>query len=37
MDKLVGHGSMVVFQQKDMGVLINFPDKKLLNEKLPAL
>lgn len=29
-----GLGSMVVYQKKDMGVLINFPDKKLLENKL---
>lgn len=28
----VGVGSMVVYQKKDMGVLINFPDKKKLKE-----
>ncbi|WP_413570383.1 AglZ/HisF2 family acetamidino modification protein [Bdellovibrio sp. HCB117] len=30
----VGVGSMVVYQKKDMGVLINFPDKKKLKEAL---
>jgi cyclase len=30
----VGLGSMVVFQKKDMGVLINFPDKKQLSNAL---
>ena len=28
----VAMGSMVVYQKKDFGVLVNFPDKKLLNE-----
>lgn len=28
----VAMGSMVVYQKKDFGVLINFPDKQLLNE-----
>jgi Imidazoleglycerol-phosphate synthase len=27
-------GSMVVFQKKDMGVLINFPKPEIINEKL---
>jgi cyclase len=27
-------GSMVVYQQKGMGVLVNFPDKKKLEEAL---
>lgn len=31
----VGLGSMVVFQNKDMGVLINFPDKNALESNLP--
>lgn len=30
----VAVGSMVVFQKKDMGVLVNFPDKKKLKEIL---
>jgi imidazole glycerol-phosphate synthase subunit HisF len=30
----VGLGSMVIFQKKDMGVLINFPDKKHIAEVL---
>jgi cyclase len=30
----VALGSMVVFQQKGMGVLVNFPDKKELEEEL---
>lgn len=30
----VGLGSMVVFQKKDMGVLINFPDRKKLETAL---
>jgi len=30
----VALGSMVVYQQKDMGVLVNFPDKNKLNEIL---
>lgn len=30
----VGLGSMVVFQNKGMGVLVNFPDKKKLDEVL---
>lgn len=28
----VALGSMVVYQKKDMGVLVNFPDKKLLEQ-----
>lgn len=28
----VGLGSMIVYQQRGMGVLVNFPDKKKLNE-----
>ena len=28
----VGVGSLVVFQKKDMGVLVNFPDRKNLSE-----
>ena len=27
----VGLGNMVLYQKRDMGVLINFPDKKLLS------
>ena len=27
-------GSMVVYQQKEMGVLVNFPDKKKLDQIL---
>lgn len=27
-------GSMVVYQKKDMGVLVNFPDRKRLGEVL---
>jgi len=30
----VALGSMVVYQQKGMGVLVNFPDKSLLNKNL---
>lgn len=30
----VALGSMVVYQKKNMGVLVNFPDKKILNEIL---
>ncbi len=30
----VALGSMVVFQKKDMGVLVNFPDNKILQEKM---
>jgi cyclase len=30
----VGLGSMVVYQQKGMGVLVNFPDKQELEKKL---
>ena len=30
----VSLGSMVVYQQKDMGVLVNFPDKKHLEKIL---
>lgn len=30
----VALGSMVVFQKKDMGVLVNFPDKQKLNKML---
>ena len=29
----VGVGSLVVFQKKDMGVLVNFPDRKNLSDK----
>ena len=28
----VAMGSMVVYQKKDFGVLINFPDKKILEK-----
>ena len=28
----VGIGNMVVYQKKNMGVLINFPDKEKINE-----
>jgi cyclase len=30
----VALGSMVVFQKKGMGVLVNFPDKNILNQIL---
>ncbi len=30
----VGLGSMVVFQKKGMGVLVNFPDKEILDKIL---
>ena len=30
-------GSMVVYQKKDMGVLVNFPDKKLLEKALDSV
>lgn len=30
----VAVGSMVVYQQKDMGVLVNFPDKNVLKENI---
>jgi cyclase len=30
----IAMGSMVVYQKKDFGVLINFPDRKLLEQSL---
>ncbi|MDP1801688.1 MAG: AglZ/HisF2 family acetamidino modification protein [Bacteroidota bacterium] len=30
----IAMGSMVVYQKKDFGVLVNFPDKKILEDKL---
>jgi cyclase len=31
----VALGSMIVYQQKDMGVLVNFPDRNKLNQIIP--